>query len=435
MEMTARGAALQALERCRRQGAWSDEVLSSIAGSASLDKRDAALAQQLCIGVLQNRALCDFYIDAFSTTKAARMEPKLLDILRISVYSLAFLDRIPARATLYEAVELCKKNGLFRASGLANAVLRRVSENRNSLPTPPGEGSAEYLSVLYSHPKWIVEAFMDRLGYTETESLLRIDNSVSPVTVQINTLRCDVDTLLRSGARPHPWLQDCVLLPPGGEGLQFVRQGFAYVQDPAARLAVIAAGPQPGMSVLDACAAPGGKSFASGIQMRNTGRILACDLHENKLGRIHSGAERLGLNIIETRAMDARRSGETLRERFDLVLADVPCSGLGVIRKKPDIRYKTFESIQTLPQLQLDILRALAGCVKPGGVLMYSTCTLLRSENEDVCSRFLSENTEFTTEPFTLPGPAGTAENGMLTLWPHLHETDGFFLCKMRKSI
>ena len=435
MEMTARSAALQALARCRRDGAWSNELLSSITEAASLDQRDAALAQRLFIGVLQNRTLCDFYIDAFSSVKSSRMEPKLLDILRISVFSLVFLDRIPDRAVVHEAVELCKRGGLSRAAGLANAVLRRIAENKASLPEPPGKGSAEYLSVLYSHPKWIVDAFLRRLGYDGAEKLLRLDNSPADVTVQVNTLKTTSDALLETGAQPHPWLPDCLILPPGSEGLSLVRQGLAYVQDPAAKLAVLAADPEPGMSVLDACAAPGGKSFAAGIQMRDQGSILSCDLHEKKLGRVRSGAALLGLDLIRTRAMDARKAGEALQAVFDLVLADVPCSGLGVIRKKPDIRFKSAEDVRDLPKIQLDILRSLADCVKPGGALLYSTCTLLPEENEDVCNAFLAENKSFSAEAFELPGPVGASESGMLTLWPHIHETDGFFLCKMRKRI
>ena len=435
MEMTARDAALQALERCRRGGAWSDEVLSSITNGSGLDKRDSALAQQLCIGVLQNRLLCDFYIDAYSSTKSAHLEPKLLDILRISVYTILFLDRIPDRAAVNEAVELCKRYELTRAAGLANAVLRRIAENRDSLPAPPGKGTTDFLSVSYSHPKWLVEAFERRLGYSDTQKLLQINNQTPELTVQVNTLKCNPSELLEIGAQPHPWLPDCVILPPGGEGLVLVREGKAYVQDPAAKLAVLAAAPEPGMSVLDACAAPGGKSFSCGILMRNMGRILACDLHEKKLGRISSGAARLGLDLIETRCLDARKAGETLREQFDLVIADVPCSGMGVIRKKPDIRYKDPASLRGLPEVQHSILRALATCVKPGGVLMYSTCTLFQAENEDVCTRFLAEDASFAAEAFTLPGPFGTVASGMLTLWPQVHETDGFFLCKMRKSI
>ncbi len=434
MEMTARGAALQALARCRRSGAWSDEVLSSIRSCESLEPRDAALAQQLCIGVLQNKALCDFYIDCYSSVRTARMEPKLLDILRISVYSLLFLDRIPDRAIVHEAVELCKQGGLARAAGLANAVLRRIAENREALPEPPGKGTSEYLSVRYSHPKWLTEAFLSRQCYSDTEKLLQWNNGTPALYLQVNTLKCTGDEMIEAGAQAHPWLPDCVVFPNGGVGLEFVREGKAYVQDPAARLAVLAADPKPGMTVLDACAAPGGKSFAAGIRMRGQGRILACDLHEKKLSRIQDGADRLGLSLIETHAMDARSAGETLREQFDLVIADVPCSGLGVIRRKPEIRYKSEEEIGGLPGIQADILRSLAGCVKPGGVLMYSTCTLLREENEDICLQFLAENEAFSAEPFCLAGPIGSVESGMLTLWPQRYETDGFFLCKMRRS-
>lgn len=435
MEMTAREAALLALERCRRGGAWSDAVLDGIIQNAGLDRRDAALASRLCYGVQQNMMLCDFYIDAYASVRTTRMEPKLLDILRISVYTMLFLDRVPDRAAVNEAVELTKRAGLARASGLVNAVLRRVSENRDRLPVIPGEGTAAYLSVRYSHPKWLVDAYMSRLGYVETEKLLEMNNSVPPITAQVNTLRTSCDALLQDGAELHPWLPDCVILPDGGQGLAPVQNGLAYVQDPAAKLSVLAAAPQAGMSVLDACAAPGGKSFAAGMLMQNTGSILSCDLHEKKLSRIRSGAERLGLSIIDTKAMDARIASQQLQKQFDVVLADVPCSGLGVIRKKPDIRYKSGTELNGLPEIQLSILRGLAGCVKPGGVLLYSTCTILEAENEAVCKQFIAENGAFSAEAFTLPGPVGTVEDGMLTLWPHIHGTDGFFLCKMRRSI
>ena len=432
MAMTAREAALQALERCRRGGAWSDAVLDGIVRAAGLDRRDTALAVRLCYGVQQNAALCDFYIDAYSSVRTRRMEPKLLDILRLSVYSMLFLSRIPDRAAVSEAVALTKAAGLQRAAGLTNAVLRRVAENREKLPEPPGKGTAQYLAVRYSHPVWLAAEYVAQLGYAGAEAALAANNTVPPITAQVNTLKTDAEILLARGAQPHPWLPDCVLLPGGG--LDTVAEGLAYVQDAAARLAVMAAAPEPGMSVLDACAAPGGKSFAAGILMQNRGMILSCDLHEKKLRRVSEGARRLGLDILRTRTLDARKAGEMLEERFDLVLADVPCSGLGVIRKKPDIRYKPEAELAGLPDIQLDILRGLAPCVRPGGVLLYSTCTTRERENAGVCAAFLAEHTEFAPEPFTLPEPAGAAETGMLSLWPHIHGTDGFFLCKLRKS-
>ncbi len=434
MEMSAREAALSALMRLRRDGAWSDAVLDSIIRRAGLDKRDAALTSRLCYGVQQNQSLCDFYINAYSSARTARLEPKVLDILRLSVYAILFMDRIPNHATIFEAVELCKKSGVSRASGLVNAVLRRIAENRSALPEIPGKGTAGYLSTLYSHPLWLVESFMDRLGYEQCEALLKANNASPGIWAQVNTMKTDADTLVQDGTEKHPWLPDCVLLPDGADGLNAVYEGLAYVQDPAARLAVLAAAPKPGMSVLDACAAPGGKSFACAVMMQNSGSILSCDLHEKKLGRLRTQAQRLGVSCIETRPMDARKAA-SLGMQFDLVLADVPCSGLGVIRKKPDIRYKDEKELAGLPDIQLDILRGVSECVKPGGVLLYSTCTLMKAENEEICMRFLHENKEFSAESFDLPDPIGHIESGVLTLWPHIHDTDGFFVCKMRRSI
>jgi 16S rRNA (cytosine967-C5)-methyltransferase len=240
----------------------------------------------------------------------------------------------------------------------------------------------------------------------------------------------------------HPWLAHCIALKSARhlERLDVFEEGLVYVQDAAAALAVVAAAPEPGMFVLDACSAPGGKSFGAAIRMKNSGRILSCDLQEKKLPMISDGAKRLGLTILETRAMDAQMADETLAGLADLVIADVPCSGFGVIRKKPEIRYKKEEDIADLPALQQKIIANLAGYVKPGGVLLYSTCTLLRRENEDVVNRFLDENKEFAPEAFTLPAPAGNstsdtqASDGMTTLWPHETGTDGFFICRLRRQ-
>jgi len=217
------------------------------------------------------------------------------------------------------------------------------------------------------------------------------------------------------------------------EKLDAFKKGYVYVQDPAARLAVKAAGLERGMSVLDACSAPGGKSFAAASEMNGEGHIVACDIHKNKLVRIEKSAERLGVGIIETRTMDAREPDTDLIEAFDAVIADVPCSGLGVIRKKPDIRYKPEEELKGLPVIQSAILRSISKCVKPGGTLLYSTCTVLKLENEDVVRSFLKENPDFALESFELPFIGKT--DGMVTLWPHIHGTDGFFICRMKRRI
>jgi len=437
--LSARKAALRALESVRRGGKWSDAAIAE--ACSKLDKRDSALCAQLCYGVLQNTEFCDHYIDLYSSVKCADLQPKVLDLLRISVYQILFLTKIPQRAAVNEAVSLCKSGIAPRASGLVNAVLRRVCEASAALPEIPREDERMYLSTLCSHPLPLVELLLREYDSAFVESFLRANNAPTPIYLQVNTCRTHTETLLASfasheiAAKRHPWLPDCIVISGGDvTALPGFAEGLFYVQDPAAKLALMAAGARLGMCVLDACAAPGGKTMAAAIAMENSGSILSCDIQEKKLGRIRESAERLGFDIVNCAAMDARKQPEAHREAFDLVLADVPCSGLGVIRKKPEIRRKPLHEIDGLPAIQLGILRALANCVKPGGVLLYSTCTVRRSENEEIIARFLSENDSFTTESFELPAPECDCTSGMVTLWPHIHDTDGFFICKLRRA-
>ncbi len=440
MPKTAREAALTVLSRCRLNQAFSDALLDSVIRTAELNSRDAALCTRLCYGVLQNQLLCDFYIDYYAG-KGKKLEPKLRDILRLGAYQILFLDRIPSHASVNEAVELSKKSGLSRASGLVNAILRRVSENKENLPEIPTGDSLEYLSIKYSTPRPLVSLLLEEFVPDFTEGLLAANNAPVPVTIQTNTLKTTVvalaDALSTQGLSPllNPLLPETLDISGGGDlsRLEAHQNGLFYIQDAAAMLAVLAASPVPGSRVLDACSAPGGKSFAAGILMKNRGSILSCDIHENKLRHIETGAKRLGLSLISTAAMDATKPAPDLLYAFDLVIADVPCSGLGVIRKKPDIRDKDVSLLAGLPAIQEDILESLATCVKPGGCLLYSTCTILARENSEPVERFLSRHPEFTKESFTLPEPIGTVAEGAVTLYPHIHGTDGFFICKLRK--
>jgi len=428
MALSPRAAALSVLEKCRRNGAWSDAVLDSVIRNAGLDGRDAALCTRICTGVQQNVNLCDFYIDCYSSVKSTKLEPKILDILRISIYQLLFMDRIPQHAAVSEGVKLAKRHNV-RAGGLANAVLRRVSENSANLPEIPGRGSAEYLKIKYSHPLWLCRTLVEEHGYDFVEALLAANNEAPKTTAQANTLKVSSDELIAKLVEEgvecaQTNVPNAIEICGYGDmtRLQSFREGLFYVQDNAAKSAVLTADPKPGMRVLDACAAPGGKSFAAAIAMENSGEIVSCDIHENKLKRINDSANRLGVDIITTRVMDARKPDESFKERFDLVIADVPCSGIGVIRKKPDIRQKTEEETLRLPEIQLDILRGLSGCAKPGGAILYSTCTILRRENQNVAEAFLKENTDFSLE------------GEMHTLYPNVDGTDGFFICKLRKK-
>ncbi len=437
--MKGREAALKALSAMRTHGAWSDAALSSIIDKSGTDSREAAFAARLCYGVLQNRALLDFYISSFSSVKPGKMEPRVLDIMRSSVYQLVFMDRVPTSAAVNEAVSLTKKYSNPKAAGLVNAVLRKIAaaSAAGKLPEPEGKDRIDTLSVRFSHPRWLTERLVTILGAEGAEKLMAENNAEVPAMLQVNTLRSDASSaeaaLTAEGAEleRHPWLDGCFLLRGNVESLRSFRDGLVYVQDPAARLSVMAAGLRPDCSVLDVCAAPGGKSFAAAMAMEGRGRIVSCDIHANKLTRIQKGAQRLGIGIIETAEMDARRPPANYDGVFDTVIADVPCSGLGIIRKKPEIRYKA--DIAGLPAVQYDILCGAARCVRPGGVLMYSTCTVLPEENTAVAERFLAEHPEFTPERFTLPGPIGTC-GGMVQLWPHIHGTDGFFICRMRRK-
>lgn len=448
MPVSAREAALRALTRYRRDAAYSDAALNSVLLKENLEDRDSALAARIFYGVLQNTALLDFYISAYSSVRPSQMEPQVLDILRLSAYQLVFMSKIPVNAAVSEGVELVKRHANLRASGLVNAVLRKLSSNLERLPEVTGGGPDQELSVRYSHPIWLVRSFLDRLGVDETKALLGANNEDSGVSLMVNTLKTDVESALASlcgegcDAQKHPWFPDCVILRTMRHigRLTAFHQGLVYVQDPAAALAVFAAGPEAGMRIIDGCAAPGGKSFTAAIAMKDTGCILSCDVNEKKLGRIAEGARRLGFTAIKARVLDARVSEPSLYDSADIVLADVPCSGFGVIRKKPEIRYKSEEDIATLPELQLEIANTLARYVKPGGILLYSTCTLLERENEEIVAAFLASNEDFRSEPFCFPAIAGAcapilaADTGMMTLWPHRTGTDGFFIAKLRRS-
>ncbi|MBP5169930.1 MAG: methyltransferase domain-containing protein [Oscillospiraceae bacterium] len=366
----ARSTALTVLNRCFDSGAWSQQTLNS--ALAKLDKREASLASRLTLGVLQNYMLLDYRIDALLTGKK-KLDLPVRNILRLGAYQILFSDRIPARAAVSESVALCRTCGFSSAGGLVNAVLRKLADGDLSIP--------EDLSIRYSHPGWFVERMKARFGLPFTEALLAANNT-----------------------------------EPSIDRHEAFIPGETYVQDLAAYTAVEMADPQPGMRVLDVCAAPGGKSFTAAVLMKNEGKILSCDIHEKKLSLISEGAERLGISIIETRCADAGRFLPELEKAFDLVIADVPCSGFGVIRKKPEIRMKSYEEIEKLPAVQKRIADNVSRYVVPGGKLLYSTCTVFEEENEMISHSICGF--EILQEK---------------TFWPHLDGTDGFYACVLRK--
>ncbi|MCD7945141.1 MAG: 16S rRNA (cytosine(967)-C(5))-methyltransferase RsmB [Clostridiales bacterium] len=433
---SARAVALEVLIACEKRHAWSDSALSASIRRAKLSARDAALTSRLCYGVQQNQLLLLYWLEQLCRVPVERLELPIRLILELGLYQLAFLDRVPAHAAVDESVKLARAQSKNpRSPGLVNGILRSFLRQKNMIPAP------DSLSVRYSHPQWLVDLLENEVPEGTLEALLQANNGQPSTVIQVNTLKTDGETLARRLAgegvnvEKHPFLPDCYQLSETGDlsRLASFREGLFQVQDAAARLAVLAAGPRPGMAVLDACAAPGGKSFQAAMEMGDRGSILSCDLQAKKLSRIREGAERLGIDCITTQAMDGRVFQQELEGKFDLVLADVPCSDLGIIRKKPDIRYKEPEPLEHLPVIQRAILDNVSRYVAPGGVLLYSTCTVLRRENQEIVSAFLSGHPDFHLEAFSLPGVGDC--DGMQTLWPHLHGTDGFFMAKLRREI
>ncbi len=433
--MGARETSLNVLIACRKNGAWSNSVFKEYTARDKLDPREAALASRLCYGVLQNRAQLDFYLKQLLKGKLKDLHPALRDILHLGLYQLYHMDKIPQSAAVNESVTLAKKycKKLRNAPGLVNGVLRNAVRTMGSLQ-PPAE-----LCDKYSHPEKLIQALSAYVGQERLEPMLAANNAAVPMVIQVNTLRLTTqeltDRLQAAGVtvEPHPWLKDCLILSGTGnlEQLDTFNEGLFYVQDAAAKLSVLCAQIPGGARVLDCCAAPGGKTFAAAIC--GAGEILSCDVHEHKIALIRKGAQRLNLANVTAKVQDASSFVPQWEAKMDVVIADVPCSGYGIIRKKPDIRYKDPDTMNELPKLQLSILKNQARYVKPGGLLLYSTCTLLRKENEGVVEAFLKENKDFVLEPLPLPDVFPANTSGMLALVPGEYDTDGFFICRMRR--
>lgn len=437
--MGARETALNVLVACRKNGAWSNGVLKEYIVRDHLDSRDAALATRLCYGVLQNQGKLDFYLKQLLTGKLKSLHPVLRDILHLGLYQIYELDKIPDSAAVNEAVTLAKKycRNQKNASAVVNGVLRNAVRTKGTLQEPVSYADK------YSHPDELVSLLKKALPKGKLEPMLIADNAAPQTVVQVNTLKATLSNLVESlenqgvSARKHLWMENCLVLDRTGnlEQLEAFRQGWLYVQDPASRLSVLCAElPKEGCHILDCCAAPGGKSFAASIAMEGRGSITSCDVHGHKVELIRNGADRLGLTNITAMEQDATVLVPEWENAMDAVITDVPCSGLGIIRKKPDIRYKDLKELEALPELQLRILRNQSRYVKPGGVLMYSTCTVLPRENEDVVAEFLRLEPDFATEPLPLPDAFPPNKSGMLTLIPGEYDTDGFFICRLRRK-
>jgi len=447
----ARNAALQVLLSVEREGAYANLELQKLARTGKLSPQDTSLLTELVYGTLRRQGTLDWVIDQFSKVPVSQMNYIIRSIVRMGVYQLLYLDKVPPRAVCNEAVELAKSRGIRGLAGFVNGLLRTISSKKEEIAYPdPSEKPALYLSLKYSHPLWLVERWLERFGMEETVALCRANNEPPAVVLRCNTLKTTPEQLLKQltkdGLVVHPSalveegviVEKAVYLPE----LKSFQEGLFTVQDESSMIASLVLNPTAGSMVIDACSGPGGKTTHLAQLMNNKGMILALDVHQHRLDLIESACRRLGVKIVETMLLDARELPEKIGEKADYLLVDVPCSGLGVIRRRPELRWRVKAGDLPLhAQQQLEILGQAALCLKPGGKLVYSTCSTEPEENTGVVNSFLMEYTEFIPQDLTalLPFPLADerdqldAKRGYLQLLPHRHGTDGFFLSCFRK--
>lgn len=443
---TPRRLAYDILLRVERDRAYAEPLLDQTLSRPLLQGADRGLLTELVYGVLRRRASLDHLIDLFSSTKAAKLERTVVLLLRLGLYQLFFLDRVPVAAAVNETVNLAKVLAP-RAAGLVNAVLRRADRERGAVTYPDREADpAGFLALRYSHPRWIVEQWLAELDPAEAERLAAAMAEPAPLTVRVNTLRISRDELAARwaeagiGAEPTRYapcglrIRSRLAIPrlPG------FREGYFTVQDESSQLAALFLDPHPGERVLDACAAPGGKATYLAQLMGNRGELLACDSAGQKLRLIEETATRLGLSIIRTARADAA-SAPLLASAppFQRILVDAPCSGIGVLRRNPDGKWwKSAADGTRLATVQRAILDHLAPQLVQDGVLLYATCSTAREENEAVIADFLSRHPDFMLEDLHDLFPDFSdlfTAAGFFRSWPHRDGMDGFFAARLRK--
>lgn len=424
--MTPRFLAFDLLRKAEKSKQYSNIVLDNALKGADMSEADKRLASALFYGVTEKKITLDHRIAELSSRPLCELDDSVLTALRMGLYQLIYLDRIPPHAAINETVALCSR----KTSGFVNAVLRQHTR-LPEMKLPSKENMPEYLSVAYSVCLPLAEKFISCFGEQEAENILAGFDKTPDTTLRVNTLKISRDELAGKieGAIPTENSSAGLHVKGGIRELYGFDNGLFFVQDEASQICVAALDAKEGQTLLDICSCPGSKSFGAAMTMNGKGKIISFDLHENKLSLVRSGAERLGINIIGTKACDGRTFIPELEGAADRVLCDVPCSGFGVLGKKPELRYKDPKESEALPRIQSDILENACRYVKDGGVLVYSTCTLLPEENQQNVEKFLSRHPEFSPCEWAVGGIS--APNGMLTLYPHVHGTDGFFIAKL----
>lgn len=427
-----RKLALTSLIKAEQVSSYSNIEVNNVISRSDMSKLDASLYTALFLGVTERLITLDYVISKCSEKPVSELDLETKNALRIGFYQLLYMDRIPEYSAVSETVSICPK----QSKGYVNACLREFLRREKQFDLPEDEWEA--LSIKTSIPSDILNIF--RASYGD-ECAKEIVLSIKPkkgVTARRNTLKISASEFeklleIKEIGYVASDISDEIFIldAPISDIIDFIDRGDCFIQDVASFACTKIFAPAEGSSVLDACACPGGKSFSCAIDMNNNGKVVACDLHKSKLSLVSAGAQKLGIDIIEVKEQNAKEPREDFVNAFDFVLCDVPCSGLGVIAKKPDIKYKSVEQISNLPQVQMAILENCSKYVKVGGCVVYSTCTLNTQENENVVEAFLEANKSFESVDFEL-GKIHS-QNGMYTFMPHVTGTDGFFVAKMKR--
>ena len=427
--MSARELVLELLQKAEKSKQYSNIALDNALKSSDLSPADKGLASAIFYGVIERRITLDYQIKALSSRDIKDIDARTLNALRIGLYQLIYLDRIPHHAAINESVDLCAR----KSAGFANAILRSFLR-KGGLILPSTDDITEYLSVAYSVDIPLLKRLLSIFGREDTERLLSAINVSPATTLRVNTLLTDRQALLEKipSGIPTKNASTGIFVQGSVRELYGFDDGLFFVQDEASQICIEALGAKQNELVMDICACPGSKSFGAAMSMQSTGEIYSFDLHENKLSLVINGAKRLKIDNIRVAACDGRHFLPEFEQKADKIICDVPCSGFGVLAKKPELRYKNPEESAELPRIQRDILENASRYLKSGGTLIYSTCTIIPEENEKNIEDFLSRHSDFTLEPWRVGEIF--AQSGMITLLPHIHKTDGFFIAKLKRK-